>query len=367
MNYKHRNHFSNYDRETYAPSFSRYINREQYLDCALGINPYGYSPQVKEEWRVLQDLVHQYPLYSKEPILEYWADVVNLQEENLFIDAGSYGILERINKLLISEGSLVLGYSPQFTDYITDVKCSGGLYETVLMCAENNFKFNGNDLVSTLCNYYTAVYIDNPNNPTGQVIPLEAIYNIALKAAEHNVLVIIDEAYGDYMDKCNSAISLIGKLENIFVVRSFSKGFGLAGLRVGYMFAPKGLSALYEKVTHPFTVNAPGLHLAYQALADVDFMSNAKKKIAATKVKIAELCGKLKILETDPAVPLLTIGHKNDDIDLQEEFMKHHVISTSGSHFYGLGKNYVRIRVPREEMVDMLLKAIKAISISTPD
>ena len=86
------------------------------------------------------------------------------------------------------------------------------------------------------------IYLDNPNNPTGKIIPLEEIEEVVKKAAELDIAVIVDEVYGDFMSKENSSISLINQYDNLLIVRSFSKGFGLAGLRIGYVILPKSFA-----------------------------------------------------------------------------------------------------------------------------
>src|SRR5699024_4459156 len=114
----------------------------------------------------------------------------------------------------------------------------GGIYCDAPLSAENKYLFESFSIIFKLQQAdYKLLYLDNPNNPTGQIIPIEEIEFIVKKAAENSTCVIVDEAYGDYMDQQSSAISLVHKYENLFVVRTFSKAYGLAGMRIGYVVA----------------------------------------------------------------------------------------------------------------------------------
>lgn len=130
--------------------------------------------------------------------------------------------LEKINKFVIREGSKVLGYALQFSEYITEVRVMGGFYEYMSLKKEEDFEFNYEEFIEKINDSYTLVYIDNPNNPTGQVISLDVIEEVTKKALEEEVIVVVDEAYGDSMDIKNSAVNL--EYPNLIVVRSFSKG-----------------------------------------------------------------------------------------------------------------------------------------------
>ena len=164
------------------------------------------------------------------------------------------------------------------TPYPSDVKLYEGIFDHVLLKDNDNFKFNVTKFLQRMNPEYTLIYIDNPNNPTGQIIAIEDIKQIVVSAQEYNICVVIDEAYGDFMDNSNSAINLVDDFDNLMVVRTFSKGFGLAGLRVGYMITSEYLSEIYSKVDVPFTINNIGYSAAIISMKDKDFISYSRKK-----------------------------------------------------------------------------------------
>lgn len=365
MQPKIKKHLANYQRTTYTKCNTLQLEEnKRYLDCALGNNPYGCSPMLLEHspaWDI--NTLADYPQTSKyfiREIIRYWEKIIRLQEVNIHLEAGAFGVIERLNKLFVDEKSVTLGYCPQFSDYMQDVLACGGTFQYISLQAEHNYKFNAQDLISALTPACNLVYLDNPNNPTGQTIPLPEIEMVVQEAQKLDIAVLIDEAYGDFIPQENSAVALVKKYGNLFVARSFTKGFGLAGLRVGYVVMPEPLAELFAKVAHPFPVNALGQLYAESALQDSSFLTACQEKIRSSKSNIISACSKLGVLETHPTTPIMTLVHPNPAINLFEEFLKRRVLVTSGEHFVGLGKNSVRLRIPNEQD-QLIIKTIQDI------
>jgi len=353
MTMRIKQHLFEYRRDTYTSQGNLRLEKgRHYLDCALGTNPYGCPGTLLDNPPVLdKGAIINYPQVHASfinEILHYWRNFASLKEANVRLEAGTFGVIERLNKLFVGERSLVLGYCPQFPDYMQDVLCCGGSFKYIELNKAKNYRFEAEELLAALRPEYSLIYLDNPNNPTGQVIPLSDIEKVVVRAEELGVAVLVDEAYGDFMDKNNSAIALTTIYRNLFVARSFTKGFGLAGLRVGYVVMSEPLEPLFSKVAHPFPVNAPAQIYARIALQHDDFLDYCKARISAGKKMIAGSCSRLFIPETDPATPIMTLIHPNPEIDLFEEFLNRQVITTPGHHFQGLGKNSVRLRIPKE-------------------
>jgi len=363
---KFRDHLKTFERISYVKTDEKTdTDRTNFIDCSLGVNPYGCSGLLKTAWEDFDfDLIYRYPDFPytalKQKIKEYWQDAADLKEENIKLGSGSVDILEKLNKIFVERGSKVLGYCPQFTDYMTDVKSCGGIYEYTALKPENNYRFDAEEFLAAVSGEHVLVYIDNPNNPTGQVIPLPEIEYIAGETAKRNVCVIVDEAYGDFIGREESAISIIEKYENLAVVRSFSKGFGLAGARVGYMASGKLISDYYSKVESPFAVSSFGHYTARLALDDGSFLEECREKVKEAKEGLISGLTRLKIPETDPRVPIMTLQHPSEDINLHDVFLRHRVLTEAGEDFMELGKNCVRLRVPaRTEEIQGIISKIE--------
>ncbi|MGI6575717.1 MAG: pyridoxal phosphate-dependent aminotransferase [bacterium] len=367
-----KNYLLNLHRESYVNDpepllREQGIDRQQVIDCSLGINPFGNSPSLADINNIITPaILREYPEPNAanlvQELCQTWQEIASLTPGNIVIGSGSMGILEKINKLTLERGRRVLGYCPQFTEYITEVKVSGATYEGITLSPETDFAFSTEQLISQLNSNYTLVYLDNPNNPTGQIIPLNEIEVIVRAAKEKQVMVIIDEAYGDFMDRQNSAIALVNQYDNIVVTRSFSKGFGLAGLRVGYGIMNLSLSEYYCKVNLPFPISTPAEHLAISAVKDQQFLQTCRTAIAREKNKLMKACHKLglHIAKTDLTTPIMTLGLPEQEINLYTELLRVGIITESGLCFPNLGQNYVRLRVPKD--TTPIIERIKHIS-----
>ncbi|HKL10859.1 MAG TPA: aminotransferase class I/II-fold pyridoxal phosphate-dependent enzyme [Clostridia bacterium] len=358
--YKTRKHLSEIKHDSYANVPEEF--GPGWIDCSLGINPFGFPEGVGDSMgKFGADIVNNYPhgdTKLKNAIIGYWSENALLCERRIELACGSMDAITKINKMFIDKGTAVLGHSPQFPDFGMDVEGMGGIYETVDMSEENG-KFDGVRFMDGIEERHAFCYIDNPNNPTGQIIPLEVISEIAKKAASMGVCVVVDEAYGDFMEKANSAVNLLDDLSNIMVLKSFSKGFGMAGMRIGYAMGSIGLMDVYRKISIPFCVTGIGTILAIEALKDEGFLDESRKKIAKAKKRIIGAMDNLGSLETSPTVPIMTLTHRDKEVDLYRELLKVQVLSVSGENFGGLGKNSVRFRIGKD--ADLLLERLRLV------
>jgi histidinol-phosphate aminotransferase len=352
--------------ENYAKAASHLLDeRKDLVDCSLGVNPYGISPKVLEHLREFNiDHINLYPesnVTLKNILLDYWKENIILNESQVHFAHGAMGAVELINKILLNEKSKVLGYCPQFTDYIFDVEKCSATFDYVPLRDENNYAFDLEMFKRSITEDVDVVYLDNPNNPTGQILPISAVEEIVAKAGENNCAVIVDEAYGDYMDDSNSAAVLVNTYDNLFVVRSFSKAFGMAGLRVGYVIMSKPLSRYFEKVQIAFPINSLGQFFTHYILDDRAFIIDCVSKIKESNRKIKEHVKMLRILETSDEVPITTLMHPDENVNLFELFLAEGILTNSCSSYVNLGKNSVRLRVPKD--IEPVLKAIDVIEI----
>lgn len=353
MDYKFSEHIHSLNRISYICEDEAAQPSEPMLDCSLGINPFGCSPVVEQAIRGIS--LHEvtgYPPFPytalRKQISEYWRDTADVPEDCIRLGNGAIGILNQLNLLFIHQSCKVLGYCPQFSDYMNNVFGHGGSYEFYRLMREKNYAFNCDEFLGCMRADHVVAYLDNPNNPTGQIIPLEQIREITRRAHLLNICVIIDEAYGEYMPAGNSAVTLLSEFENLIVVRSFSKGFGMAGLRSGYFVACKRLIEYYQKVEIPFSINAFGQAAVSAALGDRAFIEDSVRRIGAVKADLVRACQKLICAATGAQTSIMVLEHPDDTADLHALFLRHGVITEAGDGFVGLPRSAVRMRVPTQ-------------------
>ena len=325
------------------------------LDCALGTNPFGCSEQVNKALTESEDS-SIYPNYPYTETLKalstFWSKICPLKPSNFRLYAGSVAGLDAVCRIL---GSVSLGFSPQFTEFKGLAITNSGSYETVETAPD--CKFDESRLIEAISKRHSLVYIDNPNNPTGQVISLKQIEKVLEKAKKSGAAVLVDEAYADYIEDSESAISLLKSHDNLIVVRSFSKGYGLAGLRVGYAACSEELQDYLRKAGLPFAVSSRSAKVAVTALADQDFLKYTRTEVAKIKSKILSKLTKLKIMETDPRTPIMALKDSGG-ANLYEKLLEKGVLTEFGPEV-GLDEQCVRLRVHRE--CDRLIEILNSI------
>ncbi len=335
------------------------------IDCGEGINIVMTPPAAVQAFQELKfEMLQPYPhsVTVKDSIIQYWKDYADLDYPRIILCDGSVSGLYLINRLFLEAGDRVLGYVPQFSEYETDVKMYGCQFDGVPLKKENNYKFSAEDVIAALQKEHKLVYLDNPNNPTGQVIPLAEIEKILQAAQKLGVAVIVDEAYGEYMPKENAAAALCGKYDNLIVVKTFSKGFGLAGLRAGYLILPESLVPYIGNITNPYCMSELSRSVAAKTIQDEAFLEELRSKTAQLKHQMLSIpWNNISIAETTETVSICLLTHKNPSIDLAEEFAKRRILVISGNDFYNVAQNSCRFRVPAAEDMPKVLEAMKEI------
>lgn len=351
-------------------SYAKETDGEHFeIDCSAGSNPYGFSPSVRHALNTFAEDASSFCDYPhgmglKRDIAEYWSSCASLDTDNILLCNGSIDGIYLSNLLFQRDGAAVLGVCPQFSDYVLNARLLGYKYKGVELKAEENYRFYADRLVNAITPELSLIYIDNPNNPTGQAIALSDIRLILEKAREYDICVIADEAYGDYFPRGESAAALLGDFDNLIVLRTFSKGLGLAGLRAGYILTCKELCAQLDKISNPYAVSQPGRILARASLADAaSFLKECRSAVAESKNAIRSSTGKyLHMVHTLDTCPIMLLRHSDMAADLAQEFMKRGVKVYSGVDFETLNKNSVRLRIPEKKYLDRLLSVIKEIN-----
>lgn len=335
------------------------------IDCSLGTNPFIEESMMKKYILECSSEINKYPSLQyellKEELLKFWKEYLynNVDKDNIAFGAGTMGLLRNISEFLISKGTKVLGIAPQFPRFISEVELKKGIYEYYSLDKSNNYKFIATDFMKKINGSYSLISIENPNNPTGQIINVDDIEDIVKKAKQYNIIVIIDEAYGDYMSQNNSAIKLVGKYDNIIVLRSASKFYGLPNHRIGYMFADKELVRIYNEISIPFPFSDLSASIFINVLKDYDKLEYTKLKTIEVNQKIYNAINEENYIYTNIETPIFTI--KTDKYDnLTKKLMEESIIAENCSYFINLDSTYARIRINQdyEQLTKILLKTL---------
>ena len=204
------------------------------------------------------------------------------------------------------------------------------------------------------------VFICNPNNPTGEILSKKNMEQIVKLAEKKSTLVFVDETFIELVPDSNpSLVKSLKSYENLFILRSFTKSFGLAGLRIGYGLGSKKIIEILQRVKIPWNVNYIAQSAASAALCYSDFLERSRKNI---KKELSFLINSLSKFEWltcfESSTNFILIKTKINSKLLQKKLIKKNILIRDCSTFCGLSENYIRIAVKNRNQNKLLLKAL---------
>lgn len=217
-------------------------------------NPYGLPVSVEKRMLKFAKNPDVYRLYPdsncsslRKKIAAFW----KIGEDEIVVGKGSDELIQLLTEVFVDSGDVIVAPSPSFEMYSAAARVAGGRVIFVNLSKESNFLYDANEFTEA-ANSSDAkiIYLCNPNNPTGNTIPIDAVEYIAAMCPRS--VVAVDEAYAEF--GAFTAAALTAKYENIVVLRTFSKAWGLAGLRCGYSIASKSITKYLYAVKPPYNV-----------------------------------------------------------------------------------------------------------------
>lgn len=244
------------------------------IKLASNENPLGPSPAALSAMQHVLANLNLYPDGNAFYLKHKLANKLDVQTQNLILGNGSNEIIEFAGHALMHPGVDVVVSQYCFAIYPLTAKLFGANLITVPAA---NYGHDLQAMLKAITPQTRVIFVANPNNPTGTVIPKRELMDFA-NHVPSNVLLVIDEAYIEFLDDPADFISEIrrGQKPGLLLMRTFSKIFGLAGLRLGYGIGSPELIAALEKVRQPFNINSIAQAGALAALDDVDHVQRTR-------------------------------------------------------------------------------------------
>lgn len=238
-------------------------------------NPLGPSPMALEAVREYCDTMNRYPEPHSHSLKEKLAERHYLEPENVFVSAGLVESLDILIRNFVGpEGNMILG-DITFVAYRLMAEVFG---INTRFTKLKDYRIDVDDLLTHYDENTKLIIIANPNNPTGTTISEHELIQI-MERISPDTLVVMDEAYMEYVDQRNypNSLGLWERYQNLIVMRTFSKIYGLAGMRIGYSIASEEIVKKMEYYQPPFTVNRLGLIAAMAAIDDTKFIAESAR------------------------------------------------------------------------------------------
>ena len=280
MNYTELANPGVFDQPMYIPGKPLYAVAKEYgleIDSidklASNENPFGPSPKAIRALSDALNSVHLYPDGSCTELKEVIAERHSLTSENIVVGNGSNEIIELLGHVFLRPGLDVVVGSYSFIVYRLVARLFGA---NVIDVPMDNFKHDLKAMQMAITQNTRLVFVASPNNPTGMANNVSEIIEFIEAMPEH-IILCFDEAYAEYLEELPDLVPYILQGKNIICLRTFSKIYGLGGLRIGYGYGDSDLIALLNRVRQPFNVNSLSQAAAIGALGDLDFLHNCKE------------------------------------------------------------------------------------------
>ncbi|MCF7924925.1 MAG: histidinol-phosphate transaminase [Candidatus Izimaplasma sp.] len=271
-----------------------------------------------------------------------------LQQDNFVIGNGSTELLEIVVKTYTEKDDTVLSFSPTFSMYGIYAKIHGTTYQTVPLNSDMTLSMD--DILAADKKYQpNIIFICNPNNPTGTIIHKKDIETLL---STTGALVVVDEAYMEFANETESLAKEINQYDNLIVARTFSKAYGLAGLRIGYMIANNNIISTLLKVKLPYSMNQASLEYGIAAL----------NKSERVKSFVENLCvARDELYETMAQLPLTIYPSSTNFLYMKSHLMLDQLLLEKGILIRAFSNGYYRITVGNQNENKQLLKALKEV------
>jgi histidinol-phosphate aminotransferase len=324
------------------------------IKLASNENPFGPPPKAIEIIKEQASRVSLYPKDYPNELIKAISTYANVPE-NMIIPGGNGAdeVMDLVIKMLVSLGDEVIVHSPTFPFYELLVKLYGGTVMKVPMAEDYSFKID--NIIDAINEKTKLIIICSPNNPTGSTISEQGLKKILGK----DVLVMLDEAYIEFAEKSFTLLS--STHENLIVLRTFSKAFGLAGLRVGYGIANKEFVKQSLKIKPPHNVNLLAQEATTAALQDTSNMQQNVREIKKQRELLFNDLSNLNGLLVSPSHGNFLLITFQDRLagSVVFELEKKGIIVRDCEGF-GL-KNSIRVTIGKKEENEAFLIALKEV------
>jgi len=336
------------------------VEREQGIRDSIKLasneNPLGPSPKAVAAIGAALGKLHRYPEGNCYYLRQALAERLGVPQTSLIFGNGSNEIIELIVRTFLQPGEEAVMSDQAFVVYRLIVQAAGGRSRAVPL---RDFTHDLEGIAAAITPRTRVVFLANPNNPTGTIF-LKGAWELFLSVVPRDVVVVMDEAYAEYVEDVNypQSVAAASAGRNVVVLRTFSKIYGLAGLRVGYGVAPAALVELMDRVRQPFNVNSLAQVGALAALGDDDHIERSRtcnREGMAYLRQESERLG-LSVVPSWANFLLIEVG---DGGRVYEELLKHGVI-VRPMGVYGFPR-HARVTVGTAEENERFVSALEKV------
>ncbi len=338
------------------------VKREFGITCSIvkmasNENPLGPSPKALAAMKEALEQVALYPDGKCFTLTQELARFWGCTEDELLIGNGSDEIIHNLGVTFLSPGDEIIQGDPSFSQYETSATlCNSGC----VMVPLKNFTFDLDAMADAITDKTRMIYVTNPNNPTGTMVTKQDVERFMARLPER-VIVVFDEAYYEYVENPDypNTYDYVKAGANVIILRTFSKAYGLAGLRIGYAIGKAELIECLNQVRQPFCVNSVAQAGALASLRDPDQVSRSRRVNSEGKQYLYQEFDKMRLPYAPTEANFIFLDIKTDCRPVFTEMLKRGVIIRTGDIF-GY-PNFIRVTIGTAEENARFIETLKEV------
>ena len=329
------------------------LGKKEIIKLSANENRLGYSPKIPEALKKEAGKLNIYPDVGCPVLREAVAGHHGIRDDRILFGNGLFEVILLIAQAYVDSGDEVLVPETTFGWYATASLHEDAVVKKIPL---KNFEIDLNAITDAITDRTKIVWLCNPNNPTGRLIPETDLEDFLRKVPE-DVLVVIDEAYIDFApENYRDAVHFIEQYDNLVVLRTFSKLYGLAALRIGYALANEDIIENLTKVKQPLNVNANSQIAAKVSLEDREFKQKVQENNRKGLQMYYDTFKKWKLQYIESFANFLLVNIETDSGRVEQELMQEGILLRNGKRFNYDG--WLRITVGTYEDNVTVIKAL---------
>ena len=336
----------------------RELSLKEVIKLASNENPLGPSPKAIEAITQALPELHRYPDADASKLKQVIAEAYEVEAKQLIVTNGGDELITLVSEAFLDAGDEVVVPDPSFSEYRFGALLMGAVVKNVPL--KSDFSYDVEAILAAVTNRTKLVYLCSPNNPTGTILT-KAELEYILDALPKRVLVVLDAAYSHYTTSTEytNGVEFVRKGYPLLVIQTFSKIFGLAGIRVGFGIAPEGIIQSIVQVKEPFNVNTLAQAAAMAAIGDHEHVNQSSQLVKAERLRLYDSLRLLGLGYTESMSNFILVELGLEAKSIYERLMTKGVIVRYGQ-IWGLPQ-HVRVSVGLPADNDRFIKALQEI------
>jgi histidinol-phosphate aminotransferase len=346
--------------QAYKPGRSFLNKKKRIIKLSANESALGMSNNAKRVIKKFDDNISKYPDGKFRNLTSIISKKYNCNQNQVICGSGSDEIIQMLCQLFLNKGDEVVVPEFSFLMYRIYAQIVGA---KVVFSKEKNFKVSNNEILKKVSNKTKIVFLANPNNPTGTYISKKQLLELR-KRLNKKILLVVDDAYFEYMlnKDYKSGLELFKNKNNVFILRTFSKIYGLASLRVGWGYGSKKIVDALYKIKPPFNVNKIAQACAIESLKDQSFIKKSVKHNLDWANKIQKIMNSYSIKTNEIGPNFFLLDFKNCKLSANsvEKKLEASGIILREMNSYGI-KNCLRLTIGNNSENKLLLNKFQNI------